>query len=330
MRINNNAFSSGSSSSISRRRFLSISLVAPAALALLSSEGCKGRSAEPITCLDDLNSPSMIIGGETETVSLRMGNERLPHAKVANFATPADCFAALQAGKIDAVSYDRPALEYAAAANPAFIVIPDTVGEGHIAVGAPFKNKELMDKVNEFIKQYREDGTYDDMYHRWVQTLNPKMPSIPKPENPINAGKPLKIGNDPQNLPMSFVEGDGSWSGFDTEFVQRLALFLNMDYEFVSLYYDALFPAIESEQLDLAVGNLDKTPERAETMLFSDDYIDCPAGIMVLKSRWQPKELGETSGESDASVPEAAPTESESPAEEPALDAQEPTESDPE
>ena len=32
---------------------------------------------------------------------------------------------------------------------------------------------------------------------------------------------------------------------------------------------------------------MDKTPERAETMLFSDDYIDCPAGLMILKSRWQ-------------------------------------------
>ena len=117
------------------------------------------------------------------------------------------------------------------------------------------------------------------MYDRWVKTINPQMPDIPKPENPINAGNPLIIGNDPQNIPMSFVNGDGSWSGFDTEFVQRLALFLNMDYQFESLYYDALFPAVETEKLDLAVGNLDKTPERAETMLFSDDYIDCPAGI---------------------------------------------------
>ncbi len=279
---------SGSSSSISRRQFISLGVLAPAYLGLLASGGCAGRPAPPIHSLDDLNQPTMIIGGETETVSLRMGQERLPKAKVASYATPLDAYAALQSGKIDAVAYDRPPLEYAAANNELFYVLPDTVGEGHIAVGAPFKNKELMDKVNEFIAQYRADGTYDDMYNRWVKTTSPKMPDIPKPENPINAGNPLVIGNDPQNIPMSYVEADGSWSGFDTEFVQRLALFLNMDYRFESLYYDALFPAIESEKLDLAVGNLDKTPERAETMLFSDDYIDCPAGIMVLKSRWQP------------------------------------------
>ncbi len=303
MRTKLNSVGSGSSR-ISRRSFLSASLLAPAYLSLLAGQGCSGRPATPITCLEDLNQPTMIIGGETETVSLRMGQDRLPKAKVASFATPADAYAALQSGKIDAVAYDRPPLEYAAANNQLFYVLPDTVGVGHIAVGAPFKNRELMDKVNAFIKQYREDGTYDEMYDRWVKTIDPEMPKIPAPENPINAGKPLIIGNDPQNLPMSFVTGDGSWSGFDTEFVQRLALFLNMEYRFESLFYDALFPAVEQEKLDLAVGNLDKTPERAETMLFSDDYIDCPAGIMVLKSRWQP--LTESV---ETAVEEAAPAE---------------------
>ena len=282
-----NLVGSGSSSRASRRRFL-LCVFAVAVLAALVGEGCGGRPQGPIHSIDDLNKPEMIIGGETECVSLRMGHDRLPNAKVNSYATPADCYAALQAGQIDAVAYDRPALEYAAASNDQFVVIPDLLGEGHIAVGAPFRNRELMDRVNEFIKQYKEDGTYDEMYERWVKTLNPKMPDIPMPENPINKGNPIIIGNDPQNIPMSFQEADGSWSGFDTEFVMRLALFLNMEYRFKSLYYDALFPAIESGQLDLAVGNLDKTPERAETMLFSDDYIDCPAGIMVLKSRWQP------------------------------------------
>lgn len=292
-------------------RFFGLVAVVGAVTASLLIAGCQGRPATPIHSLEDLNSPDMIIGGETETVSLRMGAEALPKAKVNSYPTPMEAYAALQAGQIDAVAYDRPPLEYAAAQNEEFIVIPDVVGEGHIAVGAPFKNRELMDRVNEFIKKYKEDGTYDDMYNRWVKTLNPKMPDIPKPENPINKGNPLKIGNDPQNIPMSFQEADGSWSGFDTEFVLRLALYLNMEFEFESLYYDALFPAVETEKLDLAVGNLDKTPERAETMLFSDDYIDCPAGIMVLKSRWQPThetgEGGSIKGQDAPETPDEQP-----------------------
>lgn len=320
MRTKLNSFESGSSSRLSRRSFLSFSLLAPAGLSLLAGQGCGGRPMTPIRSLDDLNQSSMILGGETETVSLRMGQKRLPNAKVATFATPADAYAALQAGKIDAVAYDRPPLEYAAAHNDAFVVVPEIIGEGHIAVGAPFKNQELMDKVNEFIAQYRADGTYQDMYNRWVKTIDPVMPEIPKPENPINAGNPLIIGNDPQNIPMSFVTGDGEWSGFDTEFVQRLALYLNMEYRFESLFYDALFPAVETEKLDLAVGNLDKTPERAETMLFSDDYIDCPAGIMILKSRWQPMAESSVAEESVATETEETVAE---PVEEPVAPASE-------
>ncbi|MGI6401478.1 MAG: substrate-binding periplasmic protein [Thermoguttaceae bacterium] len=278
-------------------------------MTLLAGEGCGGRPATPISSLDDLNKPGMIIGGETETVSLRMGHDAMPQAKVASFATPADCYAALLAGRIDAVAYDRPPLDYAATQNDQYYVLPQSIGEGHIAVGAPLGSEALMAKINEFIALYRAEHTYEemcnnwngalkpvdpnskscyeDMYNRWVNTIDPPMPEIPAPTNPTNAGKPLIVGNDPQNIPMSFLEKNDKMSGFDSEFVMRFALWANLEYEFELLYYDALFPAIESKKLDFAVGNLDKTPERAETMLFSDDYIDCPAGVMILKSRWQ-------------------------------------------
>ncbi len=295
---------SGSASQRLRRCFLVLCVLTLVCSVLMTSEGCGARKAALIGSLDDLNKSTITVGGETECVSLRLAMERFPNAKIATFATPADAYAALESGKIDAVAYDRPPLEYAAANNSKFVVMPDSLGEGHIAVGAPFKNRELMDKVNEFIKAYREDGTYDEMYNRWVKTIDPVMPEIPAPENPINAGKPLVIGNDPQNIPMSFVRGDGSWSGFDTEFVQRLALYLNMEYRFESLFYDALFPAVEQEKLDLAVGNLDKTPERAETMLFSDDYIDCPAGVMLLKTRWEPYVKEQAAAASNSELPE--------------------------
>lgn len=303
-------FGSGSSSCESRRGFMFLVVVSIGFLTLLAGEGCGGRPATPIHSLEDLNQPGMIIGGETETVSLRMGQEALPNAKVASFATPADAYAALLAGRIDAVAYDRPPLDYAATQNDKYVVLPQTVGDGHIAVGAPLGNTELMAQINEFIALYRAEHSYEDMctkwngalkpvdpnskscyedmYNRWVNTIDPGMPDIPKPANPINKGKPLVVGNDPQNLPMSFMKGDGEMSGFDTEFVMRFALWANVEYRFELLFYDALFPAVESKKLDFAVGNLDKTPERAETMLFSDDYIECPAGIMILKSRWQP------------------------------------------
>ena len=321
---------SGSSSRESRRGFLFLVVLSIGALALLAGEGCKGRPMTPIHSLEDLNSPDMIVGGETETVSLRMGQEALPKAKIANFATPNDAYAALLAGRIDAIAYDRPPLDYAATQNDKYVVLPWTVGEGHIAVGAPLDKRDLMDKINEFIALYRAEHTYEemcenwngalkpvnpeskscyqDMYDRWVNHIDPPMPDIPKPVNPTNPGKPLIVGNDPQNIPMSFVDGNDEMSGFDTEFVMRFALWYNVEFEFKRLYYDALFPAVESGQLDFAVGNLDKTPERAETMLFSDDYIECPAGIMILKSRWQPLESADgKTEEASETAPEAEP-----------------------
>ena len=40
-----------------------------------------------------------------------------------------DAYAALLAGRIDAIAYDRPPLDYAATQNDKYVVLPWTVGE---------------------------------------------------------------------------------------------------------------------------------------------------------------------------------------------------------
>ncbi|MCF0235087.1 MAG: ABC transporter permease subunit, partial [Thermoguttaceae bacterium] len=267
--------------------------------------GATGEKRTPegkliIESIEQLDSAEIVIGGEIGTVSLTTAEERFPKAKIANYQAPADAYLALKAGKIDFVAYDRPPLEYAASQNPEFVVLPDAIGVGHIAVGGPFKNRELMNRVNEFIEKYRADGTYAEMYDRWIKTPNPQMPDIPKAENPTET---IVIGFDPQNEPMSFLDANNEACGFDAEFIKRLCLFLNVDYRLENMYYDALFPAVESEKLDLAIANLDATPERAETMLFSIDYLDCPAGLMTLKDRY----AGGDAADANASAPETLP-----------------------
>lgn len=289
MRIPVHRFGTGSSPrgarrflSPSSRRFFSLLLMAT--FLATFAVGCAEVGPPPqISSIEQLNDPKIKIGGEIGTVSLTTAEQRFPKAEIKNYQAPQDAYLALKAGKIDAVAYDRPPMEYAASKNPELIVLPDAIGIGHIAVGGPFKNRELMKRVDEFIDQYRADGTYDEMYDRWVRSNNPVMPDIPKPTNPEGT---VVIGFDPQNEPMSFLGAGGEPLGFDAEFILRLALFLNVEVQYENMYYDALFTAVEGEKLDLAIANLDATPERAETMLFSKDYLDCPAGLMMRRDRY--------------------------------------------
>lgn len=262
-----------------RRMLFSADYVDSAVCAMVRKDRLKKneRNFKSVRQLDD---SKYVVGGETGTVSLRTAEESLPNARFRQFSYPVDMYLALESKKIDAVVYDRAALDYAAANRKSLTVLPDEIGIGHIAVAAPFRNRNLVEKVNEFIKTYRADGTYDNMYQRWILTKHPRMPEIPEPEV---ATETIVVGTDCQNEPMNFLVEGGQLAGFDIEFIKRLALFLNVKIEIKLISYEALFVAAAAGKIDLAVASLDATEERKESMLFTDDYIDNPIAVMIRK-----------------------------------------------
>ncbi len=244
--------------------------------------------ADKISSALQLNDAERVIGAETGTVAFREAEKVLPKARFKLFRGPSDMFLALETKKLDAVVYDRPTLDYAALNRGRLAVLPDELGTSHIAVGAPFRNKPLLERVDAFIKTYRADGTYDDMYRRWVLSKSPVMPDIPEPSSPTET---ILVGTNCENEPICFVGNNGQLSGFDIEFIRRLSVFLNVKIDVRNMDYPALFPAAAAGKIDLAVAALDATEERKESMLFSDDYIDNPIAVMIRK---EDSGLGET------------------------------------
>ena len=148
-------------------------------------------------------------------------------------------------------------------------------------VGSAPGREDLIQKVNAFIKQYRADGTYQDMYNRWLLGKSSKMPDLPEPKNPAMT---LKIGTDGVNEPMSFYQ-EGNLTGFDIEFTKRLALFLNVKFTYHTIEFPAIITAASTGKIDLLVAGLNVTPERRKMMLFSDTYVDSEISFLVRKDR---------------------------------------------
>lgn len=232
-----------------------------------------------ISSPQDLNNPDKIITGEVEVLATKSGKKFFTQAKFLEFATPPDCFLALTTGKADAFVYDRPALEYAESEHKDLMILPDNVAMGHISVAAALTSKKLIAKVNDFIRYYRANGIYKDMFNRWVYDRNTIMPNIEKPENPDGT---IVVGVDTDNVPMSFIQ-NGEHVGFDIEFAERLALYLNKEIKFVTITTSALIQALQAGKIDLAIDQMDATPERRGSVLFSDEYIDSPVAVMIRK-----------------------------------------------
>ncbi len=253
------------------------------ALAALLAAGCSSVSHNQITTVVQLNNPIYKIGGSQNTESYRLAQKRFTYAEMVPYASMEQLFPALETHKIDAAVFDRPSLDFFAALyKDSFVVLPEDLAEGHVAVASSQQKKDLMREVNAFIKQYKEDGTYEEMYKRWVKKPHSEMPKIKEPKEPKGT---LRFATEVRNVPMNFRNENGELAGFNIEFIKRLALYLNVKADIVVMEYNDLYEAAGTGRIDLAVASMDVMENMKKVILFSDEYIDCPVAVLVRKEK---------------------------------------------
>lgn len=234
-----------------------------------------------IRTLSDVWTKGAVVAIEEGTCAERQAKTAFPTNRFVEYANAHDAIVALEDGKVDALVYDRPYLDYAALNRSGIRVLDENLGASRISIGAPLGRDALMEKVNAYIRSFRADGTYDAMYRRWVMTVDPEMPTIPEPTHPDGE---IRIGVTLDQVPMGYLAEGGEYKGYDIEFSRRLALYLNKRIKFLSMDYPALIAATSAGKVELGISQFDATEERQKTMLLSDAYIDSPIGVAVRRS----------------------------------------------
>ncbi len=249
-------------------------------LSLLLFSACSSSDDSfVISSPEQLNSEEYTIGLPEGAAAMYAGEAYFDDAQVVYYSSISDAYIALQGKKIDGFVFDSHALEYAQNSNSALKILPDSkIADEFITIGAPFENEELIAKVNEFIAIYRADGTYDEMYERWFGSTNPQMPNIESPQNPEMK---IIVGTEGMTQPMNYFGEGGELTGFDAEFIKRLALHLNAEIEVKTMNFPSLIAGMETGALDLLVANLNATDAVREVMLVSDTYVDSEICLLV-------------------------------------------------
>jgi len=94
--------------------------------------------------------------------------------------------------------------------------------------------------------------------------------------------KVLRVGSETTFPPFEFVEKD-KYVGFDVELSEAIAKKLGYKMEFVSMGFDALIPAIQTDHIDMIAAGINATPERAKAIIFSDIYYKDGGYIIIAK-----------------------------------------------
>ena len=250
------------------------------ALVLLATAGFACAEAT-ITEKDQLNQSGMKVGVGTGSASVLIAENELPNAELVFLDDNATAYEAVAQGKLDAYIYERSQMQLAidTGLSGVHLLDQDMDEQVHIGVGISPKCAipDFQNQLNAFIAQIKADGTFDEMYQRWMMRREETMPEIDVPEG---ARYHLVVGTTGVVPPYSYYVGT-ELNGFDIELARRFAAWIGADLSFKVYDYGAIIPAAASGDVDCIMANLNVTPERAEALPFSDDLFTEPVGILV-------------------------------------------------
>jgi ABC-type amino acid transport substrate-binding protein len=93
----------------------------------------------------------------------------------------------------------------------------------------------------------------------------------------------LIIGTDATYPPFEFVDSSGQISGVDIEVGREIGKALGKEVEFRNINFDGLITALRTGSVDLVLSSMTATPERRQSIDFSEPYVKTGLAILVAK-----------------------------------------------
>ena len=94
-----------------------------------------------------------------------------------------------------------------------------------------------------------------------------------------------KVGISAEPYPPFYTpDAAGNWSGWEIDFMNELCSRIGAECIVTPVAWDGIIPALNTGKIDMIIGSMSITPERAKQIAFSQKYYDTPTGIVALKS----------------------------------------------
>ncbi len=99
--------------------------------------------------------------------------------------------------------------------------------------------------------------------------------------NPAGSAKQLIVATEPAFPPFEVQAASGKLEGFDIDVINAIGKAANFNVQFQSLPFDGIIPALQSKTVDAAISAITITPERLNTISFSQPYFKAGLAIAV-------------------------------------------------
>ena len=169
------------------------------------------------------------------------------------------------------------ASDSATAANTAKVIEIDLTQEQY-AFGVDKDQPELLEKVNKFIAQIKEDGTLEAICERYYGGGKPEAVTSAQLDESKDQ---LVVATNAAFEPFEYMSGD-KYVGIDMEIAKLLADYLGKELVINNMDFDAVCLSVGQHKCDIAMAGLTINEERKESVNFSDPYYEASQRVVVM------------------------------------------------
>ena len=164
-----------------------------------------------------------------------------------------------------------------AAKTPAVKVININLTEEEYAFGVDKNQPELLEQVNAFIAEIKENGKMEEIFNKYFKEGTP----TPVTSAALDETKDqLVVATNAEFPPFEYTEGD-QYLGVDMEIASLLAQKLGKELVIQNMDFDSVCLSVGSHKCDIAMAGLTINEERKESVNFSDSYYQASQKLIV-------------------------------------------------
>jgi ABC-type amino acid transport substrate-binding protein len=138
----------------------------------LSEQAILVEEGSEITGLADLGGKT--VGAQQGTTGLELGKEKANASELRPYPEGPDAVNALKSGTIEAVIIDAPVAQNAVEESGGVEIAEKVPTEEEYGIAVAQGEGELLDEINQGLKELEEDGTYKKIYEKWFKLEPPK------------------------------------------------------------------------------------------------------------------------------------------------------------
>lgn len=161
-------------------------------------------------------------------------------------------------------------------AKTAKVIDIDLTNEEY-AFGVDKDQPELLEKVNAFIKEIKDNGKFDEICSHYFGDGEP----VGVESAAYDASKDqLVVATNAAFEPFEYTIGD-KYVGIDMEIAGALAEYLGVELVVQNMDFDAVCLSVGQHKCDVAMAGLTVKPDREEYVTFSDSYYSASQQLIV-------------------------------------------------